>query len=301
MTLNLIFGAYLLKIILKGGDYMIKIFISLLLPLFFFSNLHASQSAITESEGYACMGEDRTKRQTEETALQDAKRKAIEQVSTYIRSEAQVKDFELQKDIVNAYANAKVRIIEQKGIWDSEPPKVGDCFRIKIKAEVIPDESAMKRLSEAKELDDPSLPLKVQVWTEKKEYQRGEKIKIYLKGNKPFYARVLYKQADGSLIQLLPNPYRKDNYFQGGVIYEIPSGPDRFELEVTPPFGEEGIIVYASTGEPGSVELEEAGGVYKIRTSLEDYSEKTRGIKITGKGQTKAAEFYETGLTIKTR
>lgn len=41
------------------------------------------------------MGEDRTKRQTEETALQHAKKKAIEQVSTYIQSETQVKDFEL--------------------------------------------------------------------------------------------------------------------------------------------------------------------------------------------------------------
>ncbi len=280
---------------------MLKIFVSVILSLFFITNLYAGESLITESEGYACMGEDRTKRQTEETALQDAKRKAIEQVSTYIQSETQVKDLELQKDIVNAYANAKVRVLEQRGIWDSEPPKIGDCYRIKIKAEVIPDESAMKRLSEARELDDPSLPLKVQVWTDKKEYRSGEKIKVYLKGNKPFYARVLYKQADGGLIQILPNPYRKENYFQGGVIYEIPSGPDRFELEVTPPFGEETIIVYASTGEPDSIELEPAGGVYRVKTGLEDYSEKSRGIKITGKGQAKASEFYEAGLSIKTR
>ncbi|MFN3739644.1 MAG: DUF4384 domain-containing protein [Thermodesulfovibrionales bacterium] len=260
----------------------------------------AQQSTITESEGYACMGEDRTKRQTEETALQDAKRKAIEQVSTYIQSETEVKDFELQKDIVNAYANAKVKIIEQKGIWDSEPPKVGDCYRIKIKAEVIPDESAIKRLSEAQGLDDPSAPLKVQVWTEKKEYRSGEKIKVFLKGNKPFYARVLYRQADGSLIQILPNPYRKDNYFQGSAIYEIPSGPDRFELEVTPPFGEEGIIVYASTGELGSVELEPAGGVYRVKTRPDDIYNKARGVKIMEKGNSKASEFYETGLIVKT-
>jgi len=275
-----------------------KIFIALLLPLLFASSIYGAQSAITESEGYACMGEDRTKRQTEETALQDAKRKAIEQVSTYIQSETQVKDFELQKDIVNAYANAKVRIIESQGKWDSEPPKVGDCHRIKIKAEVIPDEEAMKRISQAKELDDPSAPLRVRVWTEKKQYKAGERIKLFLKGNKPFYARVLYKQADGTLVQILPNPYRKDNYFQGGVIYEIPSGPDRFELEVTPPFGEESFIVYASTGELGSLELEQAGGVYKVRTTLDDAGEKTRGIRIVEKGSTKDAEFAEEKLDI---
>jgi len=275
-----------------------KIFIALLLPLLFAPSIYGAQSTITESEGYACMGEDRTKRQTEETALQDAKRKAIEQVSTYIQSETQVKDFELQKDIVNAYANAKVKIIESQGKWDSEPPKVGDCYRLKIKAEVIPDEEAMKRISQSKELDDPSSPLKVKVWAEKKAYKAGERIKLFLKGNKPFYARVLYRQADGTLVQILPNPYRKDNYFQGGVVYEIPSGPDRFELEVTPPFGEESFIVYASTAELGSLELEQAGGVYKVRTNLDDAGEKTRGINIVAKGSTKGAEFVEEKINI---
>ena len=275
-----------------------KIFIALLLPLLFAPSIYGAQSTITESEGYACMGEDRTKRQTEETALQDAKRKAIEQVSTYIQSETQVKDFELQKDIVNAYANAKIRIIESQGKWDSEPPKVGDCYRLKIKAEVIPDEEAMKRISQSKELDDPSAPLKVKVWAEKKAYKAGERIKLFLKGNKPFYARVLYRQADGSLVQILPNPYRKDNYFQGGVVYEIPSGPDRFELEVTPPFGEESFIVYASTAELGSLELEQAGGVYKVRINLDDAGEKTRGINIVAKGSTKGAEFVEEKINI---
>lgn len=265
----------------------------------FSANVYAMQSSITESEGYACMGEDRTKRQTEETALQDAKKKAIEQVSTYIQAETQVKDFELQKDIVNAFANATVKILSASGKWDSEPPKIGDCYRIRIKAEVIPDEFAMKRILETKDLDDPSLPLKVKVWTEKKEFKKGEKIKIYFKGNKPFYARIIYKQVDGSLIQILPNPYREDNYFQGGVVYEIPSGPDRFELEVTPPFGEEDIILYASTSQLGNLDLEKAESVYLVKSK--DLSEKTRGIKIVSKGEHKAGEFFEEKLKIQTR
>jgi len=275
-----------------------KIFGGLILSLLFVSTIYAAQSTITESEGYGCMGEDRTKRQTEEVALQDAKKKAIEQVSTYIQSETQVKDFELQKDIVNAYANAKVRIIESQGKWDNVPPRIGDCFRVKIKAEVIPDEEAMKRISQAKEFDDPSAPLKVKVWTEKKEYKSGEKVKLYLKGNKPFYARILYKQADGTLMQILPNPYRRDSYFQGGVVYEIPSGPDKFELEVTPPFGEESFIVYASTGELGALELDEIGTVYKVNTNTREVGEKTRGIKVLEKGKAKGAEFVEETIKV---
>jgi hypothetical protein len=51
----------------------------------------------------------------------------------------------------------------------------------------------------------------------------------------------------GIRVQLLPNSYRAENYFNGGVVYEVPSGNDRFDLEVSPPFGKENIFVYASS------------------------------------------------------
>lgn len=262
--------------------------------------LYALQSVIVNSNGYACLGEDRTKRQTEKIALEDAKRNAIEQASTYIQSETKIKNGKLQKDIINAYSNAKVRIIESNGIWDHNPPRIGDCYKINVKAEIMPDEETMKKLSQKVVFDDPTAPLKVSVWTDKKVYKEGEKIKLYIKGNKPFYARILYKQSDGSLIQLLPNPYRINNYFQGGVIYEIPSGPDRFELEVTPPFGDEEIIVYASTEKLGDINLEEVGGVYFVKSSTKEIGEKTRGIKIISKKNTKAGEFVEEKVKINT-
>ncbi len=108
-----------------------------------------------------------------------------------------------------------------------------------------------------------------------------------MKGNKPFYARLLYRQTDGSLVQILPNPYRKENYFQGGVVYEVPSGPDNFELKVTPPFGEEHIILYASTQDLGDIELEVSGGVYTVKTLSKGLGDRIRGIKIVGKKKTR--------------
>ncbi|MFI4962890.1 MAG: hypothetical protein ACHP6H_03435, partial [Legionellales bacterium] len=66
-----------------------------------------------------------------------------------IKSETQVKDYALQKDLVSAYANADVKVIEdlEKG-WYKDPSS-GDCYKIKIKAEVTPDEKAMEKLSQA--------------------------------------------------------------------------------------------------------------------------------------------------------
>ena len=287
---------------------MKKIFVVLFLSLLivvcrvgFAHHAYASQSTITESAGYACMGEDKSRKQTEVAAMADAKRKAIERVSTYIKSETHVKDFELEKDLVSAYANANVKIIQELGKDWYKDATMGDCHKIKIKAEIIPDDKAMEKVSKGA-ADDPSAPLSVNVWTDKKEYKNSDKIKVYLKGNKPFYARVVYRDAGGQFIQLLPNPYRTSNYFNGGVIYEIPSGEDRFELEVSPPFGSESIIVYGSSSQLGDVELKASGGVYEIKTKPKDIGDKTRGVVITEKGGDKKepSEFSEAAADVKT-
>jgi len=266
---------------------------------------HSAQSTIAEVEGYACMGYDKSKKQTEEEALTNAKRMAVEYASTYIKSETRVKDFQLEKDLIDAYANATVKIIQElERSWYRDASS-GDCFKVKIKAEVVPDEKAMARISKGTEItDDPSAPLHVQVWTDKKEYRQSEKIRVYLKGNKPFYARVLHKDAQGGLLQLLPNPYREDNYFHGGVVYEFPSGKDKFDLEVIPPFGEEGIIVYAGTNLLGDIDLKAVGTVYEVKTKQQDIGIKTRAVKIRPKegGQDSgASEFFEGSVKIMTK
>ncbi|RJQ39411.1 MAG: DUF4384 domain-containing protein [Nitrospiraceae bacterium] len=281
---------------------MRKIFISVILGLFLFSNLYAAQSTIIESEGYACMGEDKSMKQTERAAMTDAKDKAAKNAATYIKSETKVKDSQLVKDIIEAYNNATVAVDKEieKG-WYTDP-SLGKCYKVKIKANVMPDENSMKRISQ-ETIDNPSAPLTVKVWTDKKEYKEGEKIKIYLKGNKPFYVRVIYKDTAGNLIQILPNPHRKDNYFHGGVIYEIPSGSDKFELEVNPPLGEESIMVYASVSQLGDLSLKKEGGVYQVRTNPKDIGIKTRSIKVKevteGKPQ-QASDYSEGEVTVKT-
>lgn len=268
-------------------------------------SVYAAQSTITEAEGTASMGDDKTRKQTEQAALADAKRSAVEYTLTYLRSETVVKDAMLQSDVIEAYANASVRVIQEIAREWYKDEMLGDCFRIRIKAEVIPDEKEMAKPKEnqtARAADNPTALLKVNVWAEKKEYKTGERMKFYIKGNKPFYARVVYKDANGDLIQLLPNPYRTSNYFNGGAVYEMPSGKDKFELEVSPPYGTESITVYASTAKLGNINLQATGGVYKVKSKADDVGDKTRGIKIQKKsdGTTTPAEFSETDITIKT-
>ena len=281
-----------------------RLLFAILMMLFIDTSTFAAQSTITDIEGSACMGDDKSRKQTEQAAITDAKRRAVEFTSTYVKSETEVKDFVVEKDLLAAYANAEVKIIQElEKAWYKDP-STGDCYKVKIKAEVIPDEKAMQKASQAKSVtDNPAAPLKVQLWTDKQAFKQSEKVKIYLKGNKPFYARVLYKDAGGNLLQLLPNPFRNDNYFNGGVVYEIPSGNDRFELEVTPPFGQEDIVLHAATSPLGDINLEAQGDVYRVVSKPADIAILSRGLKVQkvdDKKQAIPSEFSEDKLSIKT-
>lgn len=279
-------------------------FLALLLFICLSSPLYAAQSTIMDVEGNACMGDDKSRKQTEQAAMADAKRNAAERAVTYLRGETQVKDLAVEKDLITAYSHAAVKVIQEiEKAWYKDAA-AGECYRTKIKAEVVPDEKSMKKAAQAKDFaDDPAAPLKVKLWTDKQEYKQGDKIKIYLKGNKPFHARILYKDTAGNLLQLLPNPYRSETYFNGGIIYEIPSGNDRFDLEVSPPFGQESISIYTSTAPLGDINLADQGDVYRVMTKSTDVSRLTRGVKVqekSGGRKDLPSEFSEEVLSIKT-
>lgn len=272
---------------------------TLLIPLADVPACCASQSVILDTDGYACMGEDKSRKQTETAAFNDAKRKAAESATTYIQAETHVKDALLEKDLMSAYSNAQVKVVtEFLKEWYQENG-LGDCYRVKLKVEVIPDEQSMKKVAQRQSselLDDPAAPLAVRVWSDKGRYAQGEKIRVFVKGNRPFYGRVVYQDAGGSMVQLLPNPYRQNSYFNGGVVYEIPSAEDRFDLEVSPPFGAERITLYASSSPLGEVGLNAAGGVYSVSGKREEFAAGTRGIQFVSKQSgpaAVAAEFAE--------
>ncbi len=260
---------------------------------------YASQSTITVAEGYACMGEDKSRRGAEQAAVVDAKRKAAENVSTYIKGATVVKDYAFANDIVAAYANADVKVIEEleKG-WHKDPG-AGDCYKIKIKAEVVPDQKLISA-ADSRPPDSAAPLLHVKIWTDKHEYKNGEKMKVYLSGNKPFYAKVVYYDAGGGRTQLLPNPLRRDSYFKPDVMYEVPSNEDRFDIVVTPPLGTEKVVVYASSSPLGEIYVVKKGGVYYVKNSPEDIALKTRGVKINEREQAVSEFTEEAAVVVKT-
>lgn len=259
-------------------------------------------STIVEVDGYAYLSEDKTIRDMREEALTNAKRMALEQAQTYISSQSKVKNFQLEYDVVISEAEGAVRILENKDHGITGDNRYHTWIKAEVTYDLKPSGDDAKTTEDL--VKDPDAPLTVHVWPEKTDYQAGEKIQIFMQGNKDFYARVVYRDVQGNLLQLLPNPHRRENHFEGGKVIVVPDPEDKFDLEVGPPFGIENIIVYASSSEMGDASVRNIGdAVYRVQDELENYGVKTRGVKLIKReeGGASGAEFYEARCEVKTK
>ena len=258
------------------------------------------RSCIQSVDGYAYLSENLTLSQTREAAMANAKRQAVAAAETTIKSKTVVKNFVLVSDVIEDKVTGAVRILEQKdfGIEDNRR------YHVWIKAEVSYGYEPQSAAAPASPVNanaaaltmNSAAPLTVKVWTPRKIYRQGDVIEIYLLGNRDFYARIVDINPNGDIIQLLPNDYRRSAFFTGGRIYRIPGDKDRFSLTVTPPFGQDRVIVYASDVPLGDVPLEPAGqGLSRYRGSRRDLAIGSRGISVaaTKPGTVGGAEFYE--------
>ncbi len=133
---------------------MKKIFLASLIVICISSPLCAAKSTIVDVDGKACMGDDKSRNQTEQAAITDAKRRAVQFTSTFLKTKTEVTDFVVVQDLLAAYANAEVKVIQElEKVWYKDVA-AGDCYKVTIKAEVIPDERAMQKAAQAKNVTD---------------------------------------------------------------------------------------------------------------------------------------------------
>jgi tetratricopeptide (TPR) repeat protein len=125
-------------------------FIFLLLPLYFLyptSFLSAETKEIV-SEGTYIMGDGETPLVAEGRAVEQAKRSAVEQAGTYVKSYSQVKNFQIEKDEIEVLASGmmEISILDKKRTLEADAVK----FWVKIKAIVTPDkiDVTMERIRE---------------------------------------------------------------------------------------------------------------------------------------------------------
>lgn len=260
---------------------------------------HEKRSCIMGADGFAQLSDHADLAETRTAAIADAKRQALEAAKRYLPARIKGSGFEWEYDFVWPDVESGVTLIESKdyGLRDKTH------YHAWVKAEVVYKLKPKKSPPSLPAMMGKGAPLTVRVWTPKKEYKAGESMEIYVQGNRDFYARIVDITSGGDIIQLLPNDCRKMDSFQAGKVYRIPDQADDFGLEVTAPYGEDRIVVYASDVPLGNVSIEPVGrglGLYK--GTRESLASSAREIKIVPGETTSSsgAEFYEAMWAIAT-
>jgi len=145
------------------------------------------------------------------------------------------------------------------------------------------------------------LPLKVKVNPERSNgvYYEGEEVRIYLWANQPCYLWLFYVDASGRWQLLLPNPYRRDNFFQfSNDPILFPSEKEPFRFLVVPPFGTEMFLVYASTAPLPTEEVERLLRQRGQKEGMRGIVQGMRGLLIAPHPSQKPVFFDEDYCTI---
>ena len=290
----------------------IRVIVFVFLPLLFFISAGIVCAAETWTEGmapdlemrsviqsvdvYAYPGEGGEAKRIRGKMLSKARGRILERAKKYLDSRTNITGINLEYKIINNKAGHFVTVlsvenydVDDKGRYHA---RIQGEVKYRLKGLTYGDDRLRAVLMKH------AAPLTVDVWTDKREYGEGERVKIFFKGNRDFYGKIVRVGVKGKVFQLLPNNYRQISFFKRGKIYTIPDEGDRFDLEVHPPFGVERIIVYASDLPLSLRNMKTvAKGIYAYRGKESSLGKSVRkSISIPGDG---AAEFCESVWKIK--
>lgn len=98
--------------------------------------------------------------------------------------------------------------------------------------------------------DNSSRSINIEVTThlgDKQRFKQGDKIAFLVSLDKDAHLLMIYEDAQNNLIQVIPNHYRKKNFYKEGLFIAVPDRDEPFEFVVNPPFGTEKLWVFASS------------------------------------------------------
>lgn len=77
-------------------------------------------------------------------------------------------------------------------------------------------------------------------------FNEGDKISFFVNISQTAYLTMLYKDATGRVLQIIPNQKDKKSLYQAGMFIKVPKDSATFEFVVQPAFGKEQAWVYAT-------------------------------------------------------
>lgn len=166
-----------------------------------------------EAEGKVYFGELDYKKDVEERAKNDARRKAIEKAyGVFIKAKTIVHNAMLLDDLIEKFVRGKK--IDEKVI-SSDCDKVGSMCRVKMEVCVVEVEP------------EKGESLNVEVYLSKRELKVGDEVSIIYKCDSDCYVNIFNVSDDGAVTLLFPNKFCKNNFCEKGKTYQFPLDEDK--------------------------------------------------------------------------
>ena len=173
-----------------------------------------------EVEGTALM-ENITKEEARRLAIEDALRKAVEEVvGVDTLSETLVINFKVGADIIKALPYGKVldKQIVEEGVQEiaKEGKAIpGLLYRIKMKSKVLMEEGRV----------DPSFIITASL--NRDFFKEGDFMEIRASSSKDCYLNIFNILEDEGVLILIPNYYRKENFVRANEMFIFPNEADK--------------------------------------------------------------------------
>lgn len=124
-------------------------------------------------------------------------------------------------------------------------------------------------------------------------FQQGDTISFLLSLDTDAHVLVIYENADGQLVQLLPNKVSQKSIWKAGLFITLPDSDAGFIFKIQPPFGKEKLWAFAM-----DVSLPDLQGQY-LTDGLKQLTINMPGIRKILRGHKKQA-YGESRLIIHT-
>jgi TolB-like protein len=121
---------------------------------------------------------------------------------------------------------------------------------------------------------------KVKVWTNKNEYQIGDKLVFSVMAEENGYLTLLDVNPKGNVTVIFPNQFHRDNYIRSGVTYQVPSPQYGFEFNVGAPAGLERVKAIVTRNKISLLKLNLEEGFHSVKRGT---TRGTRDIKAVAK------------------
>lgn len=216
----------------------------------------ASQTELVRASECYRYGDDETPAQAKRRAVILAQELAVRSHHVFVQASSRIRNFQMEEDLIQNVSAAMLKAVKIE-----KEDTTGQKVCVTITAQLSPvsmDELIRQRLNAREQVEAMQKPMAtaepasgLRVWTNYDEQSRhrkfleGETLAIYVQSDRDGYLKLDYCGADGKVIHMVPNKYRKDNYVKAGHKYHFGGG--RFErFEVNAPFGDEAVKAIVS-------------------------------------------------------